>query len=893
MTEAIPRERLERYAAALQELRRRELRREFARPGGFIKFVEYMWSVLEPGTPFVRGWAMDAIAEHLEAVSSGKINKLLVNVPPGFSKSMLVMVFWPLWEWACLGRGQERYVTFAYAAHLTERDNRRMLTLIRSSRFRDLYPEAFTLLKQGEELISNDKMGWKLATSVGGVGTGERGSRILCIEGSQVVQTEFGLIPIDQIVSDRLGVRVWGVDVATGKKTLRKIKRFYKNPGSAIVEVGLSDGSSLKCTPNHEVWTSTRGWVMADSLLPSDVLPSFARQDASDCRLGNAKLPSRPSLASGPVAYFGNLIFGQLGLLYQGSARAIGLFSQPISYAAPGLASSDLANDSGADAELICKGVRWIGALSDLGGLFSSQLSSRPILKNRECAVNFGIRDVVRSRTVTKIFKRVKAAISVLMPNLLSWFGRSDEGQHNRLMHKDVVASSPSACVEASVALPVAWRLENFPPIDQQMSVAHRGSRFASDAAQVGNTVESLKAGDRSPLFVRFAGHVAATYCLEVDVDHTFICGGGQGIVVSNCDDPHNVAEGESDAVRTSTVNWFRESISDRLNNMATGAIVIIMQRVHEQDVSGTILSVGMDYCHLCIPMEYDPDRHCATAIGWEDPRTERGQLAWEERFPAPVVSEIKIEKGPYAYSGQYQQRPSPRGGGIIKRDWWQLWDSPDGRFPPLSLVIASADTAYTEKEQNDPTGFTVWGVWSDNGQPKLMLLNAWRKRLQLHGEDIPRLPQETTAAYEKRAMKHWGLCEWIAHSCRRFKADIVLIENKASGISVAQELRRLHASEPWQVHLRNPEGDKVARAYAVQSLFSQGLIYAPDREWAEMVISEAETFPKGLRDLTDSATQALKWLRDQGILIRKEERVAAEIEKARFRPAAAPLYDV
>lgn len=537
MTQPIPRERLERYAAALQELKRRELRREFSRPGGFIKFVEYMWPVLEPGTPFVPGWTMDAIAEHLEAVSFGKINKLLINVPPGFSKSMLVMVFWPLWEWACLGRAGERYVSFAYAAHLTERDNRRMLTLIWSQRFKELYPETFTLMKQGEQLISNDKMGWKLATSVGGVGTGERGSRILI-------------------------------------------------------------------------------------------------------------------------------------------------------------------------------------------------------------------------------------------------------------------------------------------------------------------------------------------------------------------DDPHNVAEGESDAVRSSTVSWFRESISDRLNNMATGAIIIIMQRVHEQDVSGTILSVGMDYCHLCIPMEYDPDRHCSTVIGWEDPREERGELAWPERFPVPVVSEIKIEKGPYAYSGQYQQRPSPRGGGIIKRDWWQLWDSPDGRFPPLSLVLASADTAYTEKEQNDPTGFTVWGVWSDNGQPKLMLLNAWRKRLQLHGVDVPRLPQESNAEYEKRAMKQWGLCEWIAHSCRKFKADIVLIENKASGISVAQELQRLHASEPWQVQLRNPEGDKVARAYAVQSLFSQGLIYAPDREWAEMVISEAETFPKGLRDLTDSATQALKWLREQGILIRKEERVAMEFEAKRFKPQVDPLYD-
>lgn len=537
MTQRIPRERLERYAAALQEMKRRELKREFAKPGGFIKFVEYFWPVLEPGTPFVPGWAMDAIAEHLEAVSRGEINKLLINVPPGFSKSMLVMVFWPLWEWSALGRPHERYATFAYASHLTERDNRRMLQLIRSARFKEMYPDCFNLMKQGEELISNDKMGWKLASSVEGVGTGERGSRILI-------------------------------------------------------------------------------------------------------------------------------------------------------------------------------------------------------------------------------------------------------------------------------------------------------------------------------------------------------------------DDPHNVAEGESDAVRNSTVNWFRESISDRLNNMETGVIVIIMQRVHGEDVSGTILDLGMDYCHLCVPMEFDPGRKCSTVIGWEDPRTELGELAWPERFPPHVVANIKIEKGPYAYSGQYQQSPSPRGGGIIKREWWQLWDSPDGRFPPLSLILASADTAYTEKEENDPTGFTIWGVWSDNGQPKLMLLNCWEKRLQLHGEDVPRLPGEDNHQYEKRAMRQWGLCEWIAHSCRKFKADVVLIENKASGISVAQELRRLYADEPWTVHTSNPEGDKVARAYAVQSIFSQGLVYAPERAWAELAIIRCEQFPKGKRDVVDSITQALKWLREQGILIRKEERVAMELERAKFRPQPQPLYD-
>src|SRR5262249_45827873 len=92
-------------------------------------------------------------------------------------------------------------------------------------------------------------------------------------------------------------------------------------------------------------------------------------------------------------------------------------------------------------------------------------------------------------------------------------------------------------------------------------------------------------------------------------------------------DDPSNVKEAESEVVRAETLRWFRESMSNRLNDMETSAIVIIMQRVHEDDVSGCILVNNMNYTHLMIPMEYDEGRHCETEIGWSDPRTEEGEL--------------------------------------------------------------------------------------------------------------------------------------------------------------------------------------------------------------------------------------------------------------------------
>lgn len=356
-------------------------------------------------------------------------------------------------------------------------------------------------------------------------------------------------------------------------------------------------------------------------------------------------------------------------------------------------------------------------------------------------------------------------------------------------------------------------------------------------------------------------------------------------------DDPHNVKEAESDAVRTSTVTWFREAMSNRLNDIDKSAIIVIMQRVHENDVSGEIITEGLPYQHLLIPMEYDVNRAYATCIGWRDPRTTDRQLAWPERFPDKSLNEFRSR--PFMWAGQYQQTPEPRGGGIIKREYWRIWDPPDGKFPVFEYKLASLDSAYTDKEQNDPSGFTIWCVFIDkNGRPRAMLTHAWRKHLLLHGPDIPRLPNESPAAYKHRTSSEWGLCEWVAHDCRRFGVNHLMIENKASGKSVAQELRRLYQNDLWTIEERNVDGDKVARAHAEQSLFAKGLCYRPDRDWAQMVEDEMAVFPNGrFKDLTDSSTQALKKLRELGLLRHDEEIVADEQEAMRHYSAPKPLY--
>ncbi|MGN6144712.1 MAG: phage terminase large subunit [Mesorhizobium sp.] len=154
---------------------------------------------------------------------------------------------------------------------------------------------------------------------------------------------------------------------------------------------------------------------------------------------------------------------------------------------------------------------------------------------------------------------------------------------------------------------------------------------------------------------------------------------GGRGDRVK-IDDPHSTETAESETERATTVRIFREGISDRLNDVTTSAIVIIMQRLHEQDVAAVALELDIGFVHLNLPMEFDPERACRTYVNgelfFEDPRTEEGELLFPERFPLTEIERLKKAKGSYAYSGQYQQRPTPRSGGMFQRGDFEIVDA-------------------------------------------------------------------------------------------------------------------------------------------------------------------------------------------------------------------------
>lgn len=378
----------------------------------------------------------------------------------------------------------------------------------------------------------------------------------------------------------------------------------------------------------------------------------------------------------------------------------------------------------------------------------------------------------------------------------------------------------------------------------------------------------------------------------------------GWGANAIFADDPHLVKEAESENVRESVVRWWSESMPSRLNDRKTGAMVVIMQRVHEGDVAGYVLAADLGYVHLCLPMSYVPAHHVnawvdgkvETFLGedadeiseentfWVDPRLEDGDLLWPERYPASEVAKLEKELGPYAFASQYQQSPAPRGGGIIREAWWQTWDKENAeknggvpeKYPGFEYILASLDTAYTEKEENDPSALSIWGIWRDpNGNPKIFLMFCWDERMVLH-----------------------DLVSRVGADCKQFKVDRLLIEDKAAGHSVSQELSRLFGSFDFGIELVNPRTgfikspDKVARLQTVVHLFAEGLIYAPDKEWADRMIKQCATVPRSVHDdLADTCSMALIYLRRAGWAVKKEERVMELEDEIKYRPSSGALY--
>jgi len=271
-------------------------------------------------------------------------------------------------------------------------------------------------------------------------------------------------------------------------------------------------------------------------------------------------------------------------------------------------------------------------------------------------------------------------------------------------------------------------------------------------------------------------------------------------------DDPHKAGEANSKTMRENVIEWFKTTMESRKNSAET-PIIVIMQRLHDQDLTGWLLGGGNGekWDHVCIP-----------AINTDD------ESFWPDQFKREDLRTMELSK-PYVFSGQYMQRPTPLGGGIFKDSWWVYYSA----LPKINYRVIYADTAQKTKEQNDYSVFQCWG-FGDNG--KIYLLDQIRGKYE-----APQLLQYATAFWNKhKAAIGMG-------ALRNLK-----VEDKSSGTGLIQQLRQ--AGIPVSGIQRNT--DKITRALDVAPQIEVGNVCIPaDAEWLLEYIAEFGVFPNGAHD--------------------------------------------
>ena len=307
--------------------------------------------------------------------------------------------------------------------------------------------------------------------------------------------------------------------------------------------------------------------------------------------------------------------------------------------------------------------------------------------------------------------------------------------------------------------------------------------------------------------------------------------GTGEGGDYIVADDPHNVVDAESDLQRETVLKWWDQSMSTRGNDPRTVRHVVVMQRLHERDLTGHLREQG-GYEHLCLPMEFEPGRRCVTSLGWKDPRMREGQLLCPRRFAQKEVDELKRRLGLYGTAGQLQQRPAPLDGGLFKRSWfptvvalpngyarrvryWDLAATIDGDYTCGVLMSRTSDDTYYVED-------VCRGRWTPSQRDAIIVRTA-----QSDGPEVKVILEQEPGSAGK------SLSEYLI--------------KKLAGFSVQVD---------------RPTGNKEVRAQPFASQCGISNVSLVDADWNHSFLDELCIFPNGrYDDQVDAASGAFAQL--------------------------------
>ena len=883
--------------ATLEQVQRHRLGRSLSR------YAPSAWEQTQPTVPFAHNWHHDAMAEHLEAVSLGQIRFLLISVAPRHSKSWYVSVFWPTWHWTRWPATQ--FVYASYSVGFAVRDAIYSRRLMDTDWYQQRWGCGCPLGRhavgcQGfrwttdQNVIThyeNDRGGRRFTAGVK-AGTTGQGGDILCLEGSTLIETEDGPLPIARIVEERLQTRVLG---SSGR--WQKITGWHRSSGRPLVELETSDGGILRCTEEHPLWVEGRGYVPAMDVICSadEVLLRRLRRDVrpqpSPRRETEPERLLESVLVEGADGSGQSLVGGRSGHL---GLRAL----QGRVLGAPGrggeatilLASLPRGSTTRGAAAHLQRVLTNLHPQEQRALLLDTVLEHDP--PNRHSRPEQrplparGMAHAVLSR-VSEILETAGEATGCLLPDVPG--------------EAAVASRSPSRRLED--------RSRGHQPGDPLRALPPTHPHEEGDPRAHDETVRLVSA--------RRCPSPAAVYNLTCEPDHDFYA---NGILTHNCfDDPIKIEEADSDAVRTAAHRYIDQVFLGRMNDPRGSRVVGIAQRTHHDDVTGHLLrESSLPWVHLKLPTEYDPravmDIHEVSPIGWKDPRTHKGELLWPSRFTAEVIEQTKVTLGPHGYSAQHQQDPSPLEGGIIRREWWRFW-VPRGLQPETRAALLAPIRSKEGIEY--PPAVELPDFKTDDRGGGDELLQSWDASFKDEAGQVRkgRPPDPVSGGCWGRAgaqcflldrvnerMDIVALVQAIRDMTTRFpKAVKKIVEDKANGPAAIAILRR----EVGGLIPASPQGSKVsrvmtaassskdsdARAMSMVALLAAHNVYVPHpaiAPWVWDYIEEHAAFPNGSHDDdVDMTSQALLHL--QPWIWREADKSQMEVLGQRNEP---PMLD-
>ena len=721
--------------------------------------IKYLFKA-QKGYKFTYSAFHDKVTAAFEEVLDGKVQNLLVLMPPRHSKTEIAKYF------CTMGFARNPAAEFIYTCSdlgLALNCSSEIRNTVAMPEFRKYWNVTIREDTSAKGLWKTDQGGSFWAGGFGspivGYGAGKMpgamvgrqyqfSGAILCFPFDEFVWTEKGLIKIGDIVEKKLKVRIFTYNFETRKSELSEIAEFLEHKkNSKLVEVQFSDDSKIQCTEDHLIYTN-EGWIEARYLNNSHLIPilsdSFNYVDRG--RIFFAKI--LPGFAS--VTNINPFFFGKFSAKFKRI-----LSSNFLRKFRPSLTNSNLANSANIYSKSCRKLICRFFTFTNFNCLFSGQFSAGPSFIKRKSAVYFSVSNILRFCSVSQILKSIIYRVSVKMSNFHPFFLLAQKGPSDSLMKINCFNFRANTSIESKIPPRVKLRLKNlFVNFSKNTFFSYNNSFFANNSPKRRNFIKIKKSRYITPLFIKNIGHIEKSYCLKSGGKPNFYVGRSQAILVHNCDDPLKEQDRHRSLERQNMLSFFKETLPTRKNSPET-PMVVIMQPLHKEDLGQWIKENRAEHWKIL-----------------ELPILEEDKPLFPEVYTLKDLMALKEEIGNEMWQAKCLLRPIKLGGNLLKTNLLKHY----GELPFLKQRWIEGDTAQKTEERHDYTVFQAWGKGYTGG---IYLIDQFRGKVEY--QDL-----------KQRFKDFWNKHNNVdIYDPRKYGyLTCAYIEDKSSGTQIIQETR-------------------------------------------------------------------------------------------------------